>query len=200
MQLFMSAASPFVRKVRVAAAERGLFEMLETVLVDPHSRRQDLVEANPLSRVPTLVTDTGEVHCDSLTMCLLLDTMGDAPPMLPESRDDRFATLLRHDWADGAAEALVTCRMESLKSDVPDRLTWVARQKDTVGRVFDRFETIVDEHRDRVALDTIALACVLTYSDFRFPEDDWRTGRPRLTAWLENFSTRPSMRMTEYAT
>jgi len=29
--------------------------------------------------------------------------------------------------------------------------------------------------------------------DFRYPTLPWRDGRPKLTAWFERFSTRPSM-------
>jgi glutathione S-transferase len=193
----MATASPFVRKVRLAAAERGLLDQLENVHTNPHERDADLVAANPLSRVPTLVTDDGQVHCDSLAICLFLDTIGDYPPLLPPASDDRSAMFLRHAWADGATEALVGCRVESLKPEEAARTATIERYKATVGRVFDQFEAIADEIANTLSIDTLALAAVLTYSDFRFAEDDWRAGRPKLAAWLKEFSQRPSMRLTE---
>jgi hypothetical protein len=35
----------------------------------------------------------------------------------------------------------------------------------------------------------ITLACVLGYRDFRFGSG-WRSGDPRLVAWLDNFAAR----------
>ncbi len=48
----MNDASPFARKVRVAAAERGLDRGIELVRLNPHERGAELVAANPLSKVP----------------------------------------------------------------------------------------------------------------------------------------------------
>ena len=193
----MSNASPFVRKVRLAAAERGLLDRLENVAVNPHLRGGDLVAANPLSRVPTLVTRSGQVHCDSLAICLFLDTIGDAPALHPPEGDARFAMMHRHAWADDASQVLVACRVESLKATETDRTTTIERHKDTAGRVFDRFEGIIDEIGRTISFDILALAAALSYYDFRFPQNDWRTGRPELAAWLNEFSRRPSMQMTE---
>lgn len=197
MKLFMSAASPFVRKVLLAASERGLFERIEQVQTNPHDRADALVEANPLSRVPTLITDDGTAHGDSLAICIYLDTLGDAPPLLPLDGSDGFAVMRRHSWADGAIEALVTCRMESLRAQEADRTKAIARQKATVARVFDRFEALVSELENTTSLDALTLACALSYSDFRFPEDDWRSSRPGLAGWLDRFSSRRSMQLTE---
>lgn len=197
MKLFMSTASPFVRKVLLAASERGLFERIEQVRTNPHERASDLVEANPLSKVPTLITDDGTAHCDSLAICIYLDTLGDAPPLLPLDGSDGFAILRRHSWATGAIEALVTCRMESLRPQEAERTAVVARQKATFGRVLDRFEALLPEIEDSATLDVLTLACALTYSDFRFPEDEWRTLRPGLSGWLDRFSSRRSMQLTE---
>ena len=67
MKLFWTPASPFTRKVVVAAKELGLWERIEvqptvwpldwgyaTVTFTP-----GLAEANPVARIPTLVTDDG---------------------------------------------------------------------------------------------------------------------------------------------
>jgi hypothetical protein len=37
------------------------------------------------------------------------------------------------------------------------------------------------------------VGCSLGYLDFRFPQDQWRNGRPNLGAWYEEFAKRPSM-------
>jgi glutathione S-transferase len=45
-------------------------------------------------------------------------------------------------------------------------------------------------------LGHIAIGCALGYLDFRFAADDWRAGRPKLAAWYEVYSKRPSMAAT----
>ena len=67
MKLFWTPASPFTRKVAVAARETGLWSQIEIV---PTTWPLDwgyatvdftpgLAEANPVARIPTLVTAEG---------------------------------------------------------------------------------------------------------------------------------------------
>ena len=43
----------------------------------------------------------------------------------------------------------------------------------------------------------IAIGCALSYLDFRYAEEDWRKGHPRLANWHAAFAARPSVRATE---
>ena len=193
MKLFMVGASPYARKVRVAAAERGVEDRIELVTANPHERPAELVSANPLSKVPTLVAEDGSVHVDSLAICLYLDTVGERPPLMPLDGPDRWPVLQRHMLAHGIMDCSVTRRMESLRAREPDREAWMNRQLQTTRRVLDRFEAIVDQLGDAPSLDLVTLACALSYLDFRFADDDWRNGRPKLSAWHASFERRPSM-------
>src|SRR5262245_48871175 len=65
MKLYFSKTSPYARKVRVAIEELGLGELVEEVVADPFNPSPELLAANPLSKVPTLVTDRGEALPDS---------------------------------------------------------------------------------------------------------------------------------------
>lgn len=198
VELFMVGASPYARKVRVLAAERGILDRIKPVMANPHQRPEALVAANPLSKVPTLIADDGTVHVDSFAICLYLDTLGDAPPLVPTEAPDRWSVIQRHALANGVIDCSVTRRMESQKTPEPDRVAWMDRQLQTANRVLDRFESAMATPADRVALDTLTLACALSYLDFRFPQDDWRSNRPRLAAWHAEFEQRPSMQRTKF--
>lgn len=200
MRLYMSEASPFARKVRLAAIERGLGDRIEPVLVNPHDRGADLVGANALSKIPTLIADDGTVYCDSLAICIYLDTLGESAPVVPLTGARGMAVLQRHVLANGLLDASVTRRVESLKSPVPDRLDWMERQKQTGERVMDRFEQTIGDFGHAGTVDMITLACGLAYLDFRFPDDNWRDGRPALAAWLAEIETRPGMVQTRFPT
>jgi len=198
MKLFMAGASPYVRKVRALAVERGLHDRLELIAENPHTRPAELVAANPLSKVPTLIADDGVVHVDSLAICLYLDTLGDKPPLIPLSGPNRWLVAQRHALANGVLDCSVTRRMESQLAPVPDRVAWLERQVQTTARALGRFESTIADFGDTVAVDTLTLACALSYLDFRFPDDAWRASYPRLTAWHAEFDTRPSMQLTQY--
>jgi glutathione S-transferase len=194
----MVGASPYARKVLALAAERGIHDRIEPVTANPHIRPEPLVAANPLSKVPTLVADDGAVHIDSFAICLYLDTLGDAPPLMPLDGPTRWPVTQRHALAHGVMDCSVIRRMETQLAPEPDRLAWLARQVATTGRALDRFEATLCDYAGTVALDTITLACALSYLDFRFPGDNWREGRPNLAAWHAEFEQRPSMQKTQF--
>jgi glutathione S-transferase len=43
----------------------------------------------------------------------------------------------------------------------------------------------------------VAVGCALSYLDFRFAKDDWRTGHPGIARWHKEFAARPSVQATE---
>ncbi len=195
MKLFMVGASPFVRKVRAAAVQVGVDDRIELQIANPHQRPAELVAANPLSKVPTLVDEAGGVHTDSYAICDYLDSLGSAPKLIPLNGDSRQTVLFRHALAHGIMECAVIRRVESLKAVETDRTEWMQRQRRTIERVLDRFET--DDALDGPpTLDRLTLGAALGFLDFRFPDDGWRDGRPRLTAWLTAFERIPAMAKT----
>ena len=73
MRLLGSKTSPFVRKVRVVAAELGLTDRIAFEELDPHAGPPALGGVNPLHKVPVLVTDDGTVLHDSPVIAEYLD-------------------------------------------------------------------------------------------------------------------------------
>src|SRR5689334_664548 len=65
MKLYFSKTSPYARKVRIAIEELGLADQVEEIVADPFAPTAELLEANPLSKVPTLVTERNEAVPDS---------------------------------------------------------------------------------------------------------------------------------------
>lgn len=198
MKIYMVAASPFARKVRAAAITLGLDDRLEIVARNPHERPHDLVAANPLSKIPTLVDDDGIVHVDSFAICDYLASLVPGAALVPASGPERHRVLFRHALAHGIMECAVIRRVESLKAPEPDRLAWMETQARTIARTLDHFE-----HDPALpgpmTLDRLTLSAALGYLDFRFPDDGWRTGRPRLTAWQEETERLPALDRTRHS-
>ncbi len=189
MILRSSAASPFVRKVRVAIALLGLdgkIEVRETDLNDP----TDTIRAqNPLGKIPALVLDHGTTLYDSRVILEYLDHLAGGGRIIPRDPAARFATLRLQALCDGILDACVLIVYESRYRPEDKRVqAWLDRQADKVKRALDALEAAPPPLTPMPDVGEIALACVLGYRDLRFPGDDWRSRYPRLRAWLDKFS------------
>ncbi|MCW8307719.1 glutathione S-transferase N-terminal domain-containing protein [Acidiphilium sp. PA] len=183
MKLFYSATSPYVRKVMACAVARGIEAQLEKIPTNPHESPAALIAANPLSKVPCLVTPDGFALFDSPVICEYLDTIGDALPLFPASGAARWVALQHQAIGDGILDAAVSRRMESVKPQDAARDAYMLRQK----QIVERSLAMLDRDPPGKLLDigTIALGCALGYLDFRFADEAWRTAAPRLAAWFD---------------
>jgi glutathione S-transferase len=199
MMLHWSPRSPFVRKVMVAAHELGLVDRLELrrTVVEMAKPNPELLPDNPLSRIPTLVLDDGTVLYDSGVICEYLDTQHAGPKLFPPEPPARFAALRRHALGNGMLEVLILWRNERERPDAARSEKHIASFRTKIEKALDVLE---QEAPDLAAsppnIGAIAIASALSYLDFRFADHDWRSRRPRLAAWYQAFSTRPSMRAT----
>ena len=186
MKLYYSATSPFVRKVMACAITRGLDARIERIPTNPHDSPADLVADNPLSKVPCLVTDDGLALFDSPMICEYLDSLGEAQPLFPVRGAARWRALKQQALADGILDAAVGRRGEMAKPREEARDAWIARQKGIIARAVAQLEA--DPPHRHVDIGSIAVACALGYLDFRFADEPWREGHPRLTAWYSAFA------------
>jgi glutathione S-transferase len=201
MRLHTNPASPFGRKVKVLAREAGLIERIEPVdqALTPVSPNDAVVAANPLGKIPCLATDDdgGLALYDSRVICEYLDSLHDGPRLFPAEGPARWRALTLQALGDGIMDAGVGTRYESVLRPEGYRWgDWIDGQKLKIARGLDRLEELAENFGETVDVGVIAAACALGYLDFRFPEDRWRDGRPRLAAWFERFDARPSMQAT----
>lgn len=186
MKLHDSAASPFVRKVVATALHHGI--KLERIPTNPHASTPELLADNPLSKVPALVTDDGMTLPDSPVICEYLDSLGGATKLFPTG-DARWPALRLAALADGIMTAAVLRRGQSLMPVEEARMGTIARQKAAVFRTLDLLEA--EGLPATLHIGTLTLVCALGYLDFRFGDEDWRTGRPQLTSFFEAHMANP---------
>ena len=62
-----------------------------------------------------------------------------------------------------------------------------------MARACDLLEAEAESLEGPLTIGQIAVACALGYLDLRWDADQWRQGRPKLAAWFERFSQRPSI-------
>jgi glutathione S-transferase len=203
MKLLTAPASPFGRKVKIVAIEKGVLDRIEVVAVatTPAAPNEALARDNPLAKIPTLVLDDGRALYDSFVICDYLDTLHAGGKVIPAAGGRRWEVLTVHALGNGIADAAILCRYESVLR--PEALRWPdwlrgQMQKATAG--LDWLEanvaTIGKAGAAEVDLGQIAVACALGYLDFRFADLGWRTAHPRLSGWFMEFSQRASMQQT----
>jgi len=184
VKLAFSPASPYVRKVTACAIKRGLnVERLKIGTTDP-----ELLKFNPLSKVPTLITDDGMHLFDSPVICEYLDSVGSAPKLFPAAGPARWKALTQEALADGILDATQPRRREVALPQDDGRKAYIEGQQGKVARALDAFEKQADSLGNLDTIGEITIGCALGYLDFRYPHEPWRPGHPKLTAWYEKVS------------
>ncbi|WP_346660292.1 glutathione S-transferase [Nannocystis pusilla] len=186
MQLFFAATSPFARKARIVAHELGLVERIAMIEIDPWTD-QRLRSLNPLAKVPTLIRDGGEPLYDSAVICDYLDALA-GRRLIPQEGERRWRALrLQALAADTCTAAGRLFAGERRGGEDPMRERLLA----AVEGALDALER---EPLDDVAPDLgdICAAVLPGYCDFRWPDRNWRQGRPRLAAFSAAMELRAS--------
>jgi glutathione S-transferase len=200
MKLTFSPASPFARKVRIAAIELGLVDRIEFIPTSVTPTKKDEAYAttiSPLRKLPALILDDGTVIVDSLTIIDYLDELAGGGKLLPASGIQRWQRRSEHSLLQGMLDAMLLCRYEKMLR--PENLRWQAWYDDQWDRAwsgFKLFEQRPETFARPLDVTQIALACALGYADFRFPDCGWRDHFPKLKAFHEAMMTRPSIRDT----
>lgn len=199
MRLHYSPASPYARKVLVVAHETGLAAHVEPVsrVVSPVTVESDVAADNPLGKVPCLVTDDGLVLYDSRVICDYLDSLHAGHKLYPHEGPARWLAMRREALGDGICDASLLHRYESvLRPADLQWADWLEGQDGKVRRALDQLEAEAESFPPLPDIGQIAIAAALGYRDYRFADNDWRDGRPKLASWFAEFSKRPSMQAT----
>jgi glutathione S-transferase len=194
MKITASGASPYVRKVMACAIARGIDQQLEKWTIattDPV-----LSNSNPLGKVPTLINDEGVALFDSPVICEFLDSIGSAPALFPAAGPARWAALRLQAIGDGILDASQPRRREIALPQDEGRVGYIDLQRGKVARAVDVLEKEAASLGALKTIGDIAVACALGYLDFRFANEPWRPGHPKLEAWYASVVSLPPMAKT----
>ena len=144
MKLTFSAASPFARKVRIAAIETGLIDKIELVpsTVAPGQANEEYSRITPLKKLPVLILDNGEVILDSYVIVEYLDELAGGGKLIPTSGPTRWQVKSDHSLLQGMLDSMLLCRYEKMVR--PQELQWQAWLDDHWNRAWTgmaRFES-----------------------------------------------------------
>ena len=196
--LWISARSPFARRVRLAFREHQL--SYEEKVVDVFKPNPELRALNPLVRVPTLQLHTGQVLIDS---CLILDAFYQANPqsaLLPRGEAEYLESSRWSGIAVGLCEKTVEYYLETLRPEGQRDAELLDEVKRMVSESLIALEThlkdrlfVAGEQLTQADLD---LGAALNYIALR-QSDGWKVSFPRLKTYWDRLAQRESFRATE---
>jgi glutathione S-transferase len=188
MILKSSPASPFGRKVRIAAAVLDLAGKVDVREADLNAADDPIRVQNPLGKIPALILDDGTAYYDARVILEYFDHLAGGGRIIPREPKARFAALQLQALCDGILDASLLLVYEGRYRPAELKVqAWVDRQADKVARGLATLEVAPPALTSVPDVGQITLACALGYRDFRF-NGTWREGHPKLAAWLDKFA------------
>src|SRR6187431_1440815 len=137
MKLSFSPASPFARKVRIAAIETGLIDKIEftSATVAPGTANEEYSRITPLKKLPVLILDNGDVILDSYVIVEYLDELAGGGKLVPASGATRWKVKSDHSLLQGMLDSMLLCRYEKMVRPEPQR--WQAWADDHWARAWN---------------------------------------------------------------
>jgi glutathione S-transferase len=197
MKLLYQTHSPYARKALVFAHEAGLARQIEVVHheTSPTRRNAQVFAENPLGKVPVLLRPGQPPIFDSDVICAYLDTQHCGRTLIPQEGEARWHALRLQAVAQGLADAGIQLRWETVRR--PAELRYPPLRDGYAQKLITSYDWLERELDSAapVHVGHIALATCLDWLEFR-ELPGFREGRPRLSAWFDEFAKRPSMRAT----
>ena len=205
MRLYVTPASPWVRRVVVSILELGIRDRFEFVQTRwPHSWATRMtgidpafVEATAVARIPALVTAEFTLM-DSHSICDYLNGAFGEFRLLARDGAARWRALATMSIANGIIEAQNSRRAELLRAGSERSNDFIAKMRDRELRCFEALEKRASTFEADFDLAQITTAVACGYEDWRYGAD-WRGPAPKLAAWYDSVSQRPSMQATRPA-
>ena len=198
MQLIGSLTSPFVRKVRIVAAEK--FVEYELVVDIPWDENTRVPEYNPLGKVPVWVLEDGKTLFDSRVIVEYLEHVSPVGHLLPKDARPRIAVKRWEALADGVCDAAALVFLERKRAAGKQDPDWIQRQLRKVEAGLKMMSEDLGNQNwctgEFFCLADVAVGCALGYLEFRFPEIDWRRAHPNLSELYDRLMQRPAFKDT----
>lgn len=195
MKLYITVPSPFSRKVRIVAHEKGLSDRIEEMAVDPYANAPELLATNPVVQVPTLIAEDGLPLTDSPVIAEYLDMIGSGPRLLPADGAERLRVKRLETLANATLEMGVKLVLEKRRPEAERSPSWISRWTFNMGRSLDALEAAAPSAED-FDMGVLSAGITVSWVSFRHPDYDWKTGRPNLVALQAALEQRPSFQAT----
>lgn len=183
-KVLYAPASPYSAKVRMAASYAGI--ALEGVTVETAAEPAELIGANPLGKIPVLLTDEGEAIYDSRAIVQYLNRVSGGQ-LFSRNAAKRTEAERLEALSDGIADcALAHVYERRSRPEEAVHQPWLDKQWSKVLRGLDHLNANPPKLGKKLTAGHIALRSTLAYLDLRFA-GKWEKGRGRLRRWAARF-------------
>lgn len=200
LELIGAGPSPFVRKVRVALAEKGLAYDHDPMV--PFGVSEDYKRMHPLGKIPTL-RDGDKVIPDSSAILVYLEALQPSPALYPEEPYARARAVWLEEYADsGLVEVTAPFFQERFLAPVffkrePDEARVAKVEAELLPPRFDYLERQIGDEAwlvdGRFTVADVAVAS--QFVNFFHGRGEIDAGRwPKLAAYVERVHARPSFK------
>jgi len=206
MKILYTPMPGLVHRVEVVARELGLYGAITWERAMPYDRPTLLTDQNPLSKVPTLITDDGIALFPGTLIYEYLESIA-GPKLYPTAPNERWRALQLLSLGEGLWDMTVQWNNERKRPEDEQSPEQRARYLAAIERVLDRLETLAPSFSG-FHIGHIAVAGCFSFFDFRRARDletnefgsvmpDFYEGRPNLKRWLTEVRKRPSFVPTD---
>ena len=200
LKIYGALLSPFVRKVRIVLAEKGV--PYELVPQNPFNKSEELLKRSPLGRIPALEDEAGRCLADSSVIAEYLEERFPEPPLFPKDPYERARVRWFDEYADGGMAPNVTGKVffqriinAQLMKNSPDEKV-VASGLAEIPTYFGYLEKELGQNQylagGAFTLADISVATQLVNLRHAGVEVD-ATKYPALARWFQRIASRPTV-------
>ena len=203
LKLYSTDWSPWVRKVRIAAIERGIQDKIKLIPAiigfaekTLKTVKSDLTKFNPSGRVPTLITEQGKAIYDSTVIIHYLDSIGNVEPIISKDLDKRIKGLKLNALVDEVIDSLRHLSLENRREQnirLPD---WIDALDKKVRRGIEVIEDDLKylSNSNTNILDLADISVVILLGTIkRNPQSLYNIFSKDLNSWFNNMMDRKSI-------
>lgn len=178
--------------------EAGLEDKVEQFVAQTRLPGSPYYEINPSGRVPYLIRNDGTGIEESELVCAYLDHVAGTRIATVPDGDIGWEYRRLNALARSLTDAISVWFREILRPESDRSATIIEHETERCRRLADVWETEIDcpLMQGPINLPQLTLASGLGLEAW-VPDFNWRMDRPKLTAWMDQISRRPSMVATQ---
>ncbi len=165
-KLLYASTSPYSSKVRMAAIYAGV--VIEAVAVKTEDKPAELIDANPLGKIPVLVLDDGRSIFDSRAIVQYINRLS-RNALFPRNPDKRLDAEVLEALADGICDCALSMVYERrMRPEGMIFQPWLDGQWTKITAALDLLNANPPKLPKKITVGQIALRACLGYLALRF--------------------------------
>ena len=207
LKLYSTDWSPWVRKVRISAIERNIDHKIEIIPADIGFAdktlkivESELTQYNPSGRVPTLITEEGQIIFDSTVIVHYLDSIGKADTIVSKNIEEKVKSLKINALVDEVIDSLRHLSFENRREKDMRLPDWIDALDGKIKRGIEIIENEL-EYLSQPKVDVLDIAdvsvIILIGSIRRNPKSLYNIFSEDLNSWYNGMEKRKSVYETK---